>query len=206
VESVSSTTTEVVGYPRAKALNLMNTIQTTLPGVVIIEPKVFGDARGFFMETWNRPRYEAAGLPGGFIQDNISSSRKGVLRGLHYQKPFAQGKLLSVFEGEIFDVAVDIRRGSPDFGRWVGVLLSSENRRQLYVPPGFAHGFCVVSDRALVTYKCTEVYHPEADHGVRWDDPRIGIDWPVTDPAVSDKDRRAPLLDAIAPGDLPEYP
>ena len=114
----------------------MNTIPTSLPGVVIIEPKVFGDARGFFMETWNRPRYEAAGLPGGFIQDNVSRSRKGVLRGLHYQKPFAQGKLLSVFEGEIFDVAVDIRRGSPDFGRWVGVILSGENHRQLYVPPG----------------------------------------------------------------------
>jgi dTDP-4-dehydrorhamnose 3,5-epimerase len=184
----------------------MNTIPTKLPGVVIIEPNVFGDARGFFMETWNRPRYEAAGLPGGFIQDNISLSRRGVLRGLHYQKPFAQGKLLSVFQGEIFDIAVDIRRGSPHFGRWVGVVLSSENRRQLYVPPGFAHGFCVVSDSALVTYKCTEVYHPEADHGVRWDDPRIGIDWPVSDPAVSDKDRRAPLLDEIAPDELPEYP
>jgi dTDP-4-dehydrorhamnose 3,5-epimerase len=184
----------------------MNLIQTTLPGVVIIEPKVFGDERGFFMETWNRPRYQAAGLPGGLVQDNFSSSRKGVLRGLHYQKPFAQGKLLSALDGEIFDVAVDIRRGSPDFGRWVGVVLSSENKRQIYVPPGFAHGFCVVSDTALVMYKCTELYHPEADHGVRWDDPRIAIDWPVTDPAVSDKDRRAPLLSAIAPDDLPDYP
>ena len=115
----------------------MNVIATTLPGVVIIEPKVFGDARGFFLETWNRPRYEAAGMPGNFIQDNLSSSRRGVLRGLHYQKPFAQGKLLSVVEGEIFDVAVDIRRGSPDFGRWVGVMLSGANRRQLYVPAGF---------------------------------------------------------------------
>jgi dTDP-4-dehydrorhamnose 3,5-epimerase len=184
----------------------MNVVQTTLPGVLIIEPRVFGDERGFFMETWNQPRYEAAGVPGGFIQDNLSSSRQGVLRGLHYQKPFAQAKLLSVIEGEILDVAVDIRRGSPSFGRWVGVILSSTNRRQLYVPPGFAHGFCVVSDTALVTYKCSEVYHPEADRGVRWNDPQIGIDWPVTDPAVSDKDRRAPLLSTIAPDDLPDYP
>jgi dTDP-4-dehydrorhamnose 3,5-epimerase len=184
----------------------MNVVPTTLPGVLIIEPRVFGDERGFFMETWNQPRYEAAGVPGGFIQDNLSSSRKGVVRGLHYQKPFGQAKLLSVIEGEILDVAVDIRRGSPSFGRWVGVILSSTNRRQLYVPPGFAHGFAVVSDTALVTYKCSEVYHPEADRGVRWNDPQIGIDWPVTDPAVSDKDRRAPLLSAIAPDDLPDYP
>src|SRR4051812_17329008 len=127
----------------------MTIVPTALPGVVIVEPKVFGDARGFFMETWNRPRYEAAGMPGGFIQDNLSSSRRGVLRGLHYQRPFTQGKLLSVFEGEIFDVAVDIRRGSPTFGGWVGIALSGTNRRQLYVPPGFAHGFCVVSDTAL---------------------------------------------------------
>jgi dTDP-4-dehydrorhamnose 3,5-epimerase len=184
----------------------MNTIPTRLPGVVIIEPKVFGDARGFFMETWNQARYQAAGLPAGFIQDNLSSSRRGVLRGLHYQKPYAQGKLLSVLDGEILDVAVDIRRGSPDFGRWVGVILSSANRRQLYVPPGFAHGFCVVSETALVTYKCTELYHPEADHGVRWNDPRIGIEWAVDDPAVSEKDGRAPFLDEIAPDDLPEFP
>jgi dTDP-4-dehydrorhamnose 3,5-epimerase len=183
----------------------MNILPTTLPDVVIIEPKVFGDPRGFFMETWNRPRYEAAGLPGDFVQDNVSLSRRGVLRGLHYQRPFPQGKLLSVLDGAIFDVAVDIRRGSPTFGRWVGEVLSSTNRRQLYVPPGFAHGFCVLSAMALVMYKCTETYHPEADRGVRWDDPRIGVEWPITDPAVSEKDGRAPLLNAIAPDDLPEY-
>ncbi len=183
----------------------MKVIPTALSGVVIIEPKVFGDARGFFLETWNAPRYEAAGMPGNFIQDNLSSSRAGVLRGLHYQKPFAQAKLLSVVDGEIFDVAVDIRRGSPDFGRWVGVMLSGENRRQLYVPPGFAHGFCVVSDTALVMYKCTEVYVSEADRAVRWDDPRIDIAWPIPDPAVSEKDGRAPVLDAIAVEDLPVY-
>jgi dTDP-4-dehydrorhamnose 3,5-epimerase len=184
----------------------MNILETALPGVIIIEPKVFGDARGYFLETWNRPRYEAAGLPGDFIQVNVSSSSRGVLRGLHYQKPYPQGKLLSVLDGEILDVAVDIRHGSPDFGRWVGVILSGANHRQLYIPPGFAHGFCVMSDKALVTYKCTEVYHPEADRGVRWDDPRIGIEWPVADPFVSDKDRRAPLLNEIAPEDLPGYP
>jgi dTDP-4-dehydrorhamnose 3,5-epimerase len=183
----------------------MNVHSTTLPGVVIIEPKAFGDARGFFMETWSQPRYEAAGLPPGFIQDNVSLSRKGVLRGLHYQRPFPQGKLLSVLDGEIFDVAVDIRRGSPDFGRWVGEILSSANRRQLYVPPGFAHGFCVLSDTALVMYKCTDVYHPEADRGVRWNDPRIGIAWPSTEVEVSEKDGRAPLLSEIEPELLPEY-
>jgi dTDP-4-dehydrorhamnose 3,5-epimerase len=193
-------------HPTAEDPRDMNVIETTLKGVLIIEPKVFGDARGFFMETWNRARYEEAGFPAGFIQDNLSRSRKGVLRGLHYQKPYAQGKLLSVIEGEIFDVAVDIRRGSPDFARWVGVVLSGENKRQLYVPPGFAHGFCVVSDTAVVTYKCTELYHPEADKGVRWDDPRIGVEWPLTDPAVSDKDGRAPLLEDIAAEALPEYP
>jgi dTDP-4-dehydrorhamnose 3,5-epimerase len=183
----------------------MNILSTTLPGVVLIEPRVFGDARGFFMETWNRPRYEAAGLPGTFVQDNVSLSRKGVLRGLHYQRPFAQGKLLLVLEGEIFDVAADIRRGSPNFGRWFGAILSDGNRRQLYVPPGFAHGFCVLSDTALVMYKCTELFHPEADRGVRWDDPRIAIEWPVTTPAVSEKDGRAPLLDEIEPELLPLY-
>jgi dTDP-4-dehydrorhamnose 3,5-epimerase len=182
----------------------MNTRPTKLPGVVVIEPEVFGDERGFFMETWNQPRYVAEGLPAGFVQDNLSQSRRGVLRGLHYQLPFPQGKLLSVIEGEIFDVAVDIRRSSPDFGRWVGVVLSSANRWQLYVPPGFAHGFCVLSDTALVAYKCTEVYRPKADRGVRWDDPQIAIDWPVANPAISGKDRGAPLLSAIAPEDLPE--
>jgi len=186
----------------------MKIIETALPGVVVVEPRVFGDTRGFFLETWNGPRYEAAGLPGGFVQDNMSSSRRGVLRGLHYQKPFAQGKLVSVIDGEIFDVAVDVRRGSPHFGRWVGVVLSGANRHQMYVPPGFAHGFCVVSETALVSYKCTEVYHPEADRGVRWDDPRIAVAWPVEDAEIeiSDKDRKAPLLADIAPEHLPEYP
>ena len=144
------------------------------------------------------------GCPAASSRTTSRSSRKGVLRGLHYQKPFAQGKLLSVFEGEIFDVAVDIRRGSPDFGRWVGVAALEREPAAALRPPGFAHGFCVVSETALVTYKCTEVYHPEADRGVRWDDPAIGIDWPVdATPPSPTRTRRAPLLDAIAPDDLP---
>ena len=183
----------------------MNIIPTSLPEVVVVEPKVFGDARGFFMETFNRDRYGAAGLPSAFVQDNVSCSAQGVLRGLHYQEPHPQGKLLFVLQGAIFDVAVDIRRGSPSFGRWVGVTLSSENKRQLYVPPGFAHGFRVTSDTALVIYKCTEIYRPEAEHGVRWDDPQIGVEWPAGQPHLSDKDRRAPLLSEIPPDELPDY-
>jgi dTDP-4-dehydrorhamnose 3,5-epimerase len=172
----------------------MNIIPTQLPGVTIVEPKVFGDSRGYFMETWNRDRYLAAGLPGTFAQDNISLSRQGVLRGLHFQNPYQQGKLVYVLEGEVFDVAVDIRNGSPTFGRWVGVTLSSDNRRQLYVPPGYAHGFCVTSPSAVFAYKCTDVYHPETERTIRWNDPEISIAWPISDPTVSDRDSRAPLL------------
>jgi dTDP-4-dehydrorhamnose 3,5-epimerase len=161
---------------------------------MIVEPTVFGDARGFFMETFQRPRYEAAGIAGHFAQDNVSSSRRGVLRGLHFQNPYQQGKLVYVLHGEVFDVAVDVRRGSPTFGRWVGVTLSAENKRQFYVPPGFAHGFCVTSELALFAYKCTDVYHPETERTVRWDDPQIGIEWPIAEPTVSDRDRQAPRL------------
>jgi dTDP-4-dehydrorhamnose 3,5-epimerase len=183
----------------------MNTIPTALTEVVIIEPRVFGDDRGYFFETWQSARYEAAGLPSAFAQVNVSYSQRGVLRGLHFQNPYAQGKLLTVLQGELFDVAVDIRRGSPTFGRWVGVTLSSENRRQLYVPEGFAHGFCVLSDAALVQYKCTELYQPKAEHGLRWDDPEIGIAWPVAQPVLSEKDLHAPGLGAIDPELLPVY-
>ncbi len=172
----------------------MNIIPTELAGVTVIEPKVFGDSRGFFMETWNRDRYRTAGLPGAFAQDNISFSGRGVLRGLHFQNPHAQGKLVYVLSGEVFDVAVDVRRGSPTFGRWVGVTLSSENKRQFYVPPGYAHGFCVTSESAVFAYKCTDVYHPKTERTIRWNDPQIAIDWPVEQPIVSDRDSRAPLL------------
>ena len=183
----------------------MNVTETTLPGVVIVEPKVSGDARGYFLETWNQAAYREAGLDLTFVQDNLSSSGRGVLRGLHYQKPNGQGKLVSCVLGEVFDVAVDIRRGSPTFGRWVGVTLTPENARRLYVPPDFAHGFQVVSEQALFTYKCTDVYNKAAEGSVRWDDPAMGIAWPIADPTLSDKDQDAPLLADVPADRLPEY-
>ena len=183
----------------------MKIIQTDLPGCVVVEPAVFGDARGFFYETWNAQRYGEHGLPTQFVQSNVSSSSKGVLRGLHYQWPRPQGKLVSVLEGEVFDVAVDIRRGSPRFGKWTGVVLSAENKRQLWIPEGFAHGFAVLSERALFSYLCTEVYVKEADAGIRWNDATIGIDWPIGDPLLSAKDSASPFLEDV-PGDrLPVY-
>jgi dTDP-4-dehydrorhamnose 3,5-epimerase len=172
----------------------MQVIPTDLPEVKIIEPRVAGDARGYFLETFQQARYEEAGIGGPFVQDNVSFSSRGVLRGLHFQHPHAQGKLVHVLQGEVFDVAVDIRRGSPTFGRWVGVSLSSENHRQLWVPPGFAHGFCVTSATALLAYKCTDYYHPEAEGSIRWDDPAIGIAWPLERPTLSERDAAAPLL------------
>ena len=150
-----------------------------IPGLLVIEPVVHGDERGFFMEAYSRDRYAEAGLPREFVQDNLSLSAHGTLRGLHLQHPHGQGKLCSTLEGEVFDVAVDVRVGSPTFGRWAGVTLSASNKRQLYVPPGFAHGFCVVSERALFLYKCTNFYSASSELGVAWDDPDIGIDWPV---------------------------
>ena len=181
----------------------MNVLQTDLPGVLIIEPKVFPDPRGFFMESYNREKYIAAGIPLDFVQDNLSFSARGVLRGLHYQKPHAQGKLVCVLQGEVWDVAVDIRYNSPHFGQWTAVSLSADNKRQFYIPPGFAHGFCVLSETALFTYKCTDSYHPECDAGVRWDDPAIGISWPTAQPLLSDKDRNQPLLRDIPQERLP---
>lgn len=167
----------------------MKVIETALPDVHIIEPRVFGDQRGFFMETWNRRRYEELGLPADFVQDNQSGSRRGVLRGLHYQIRQPQGKLVWVIAGEVFDVAVDLRRSSPTFGRWVGVTLSAENRRQLWVPPGFAHGFIVTSETAEFVYKCTDYYAPEHERCIRWDDPDLAIEWPLDEtPIVSEKD------------------
>lgn len=183
----------------------MNIIQTDLPGVLIIEPRVFGDERGFFMETWQQNRYAEAGLPERFVQDNISYSRHGILRGLHYQNPQAQGKLVYVLQGEVYDVAVDIRVGSPHFGRAVGVTLSADNKRQFYVPPGFAHGFCVTSEAALFVYKCTEFYNSALEGAIRWDDPRLEIDWPISEPLLSDKDKVAPLLSEVHQDKLPIY-
>ncbi|MSR56601.1 MAG: dTDP-4-dehydrorhamnose 3,5-epimerase [Planctomycetaceae bacterium] len=172
----------------------MQFLNTDLPGVILIEPKVFADERGFFMETYHQPRFAAAGIDLPFAQDNHSRSRKGVLRGLHFQLRHPQGKLVRAVQGEIFDVAVDVRRSSPTFGRWVGTILSDANRRQMYVPPGFAHGFCVVSETAEVLYKTTDVYQPQDERSVIWNDPSIGIEWPVKAPIVSDKDQSAPFL------------
>ncbi len=181
----------------------MEFIATAIPDVILVKPRVFGDHRGFFMETWQQRRYAEAGMPEQFVQDNISLSRQGILRGLHYQHPQGQGKLVYVLQGEVYDVAVDIRIGSPTFGRWVGETLSADNKRQLYIPPGFAHGFCVTSDTALFAYKCTEFYNPAAEGCVRWDDPEIGITWPVRSPSLSDKDRAAPPLKDISRDRMP---
>lgn len=174
-----------------------------LPGIVIIEPRVFTDDRGYFLETFQAERYGGQGLPERFVQDNISFSTKGVLRGLHYQLGRPQGKLVWVAQGEIYDVAVDIRKHSPDFGKWVGVILSSENSRQVYIPEGFAHGFCVLSDKARVIYKCTDYYAPEEEHGILWNDPALKIDWPVQAPILSDKDAAYPVLKMIDQAELP---
>lgn len=183
----------------------MKIIETKLPGAFVIEPAVFGDARGFFFETWNAERFGQHGLPTNFVQSNVSSSSKDVLRGLHYQWPRPQGKLVSVLRGEVLDVAVDIRRGSPTFGQWEGMILSEENKRQFWIPEGFAHGFAVLSDSAVFSYLCTDVYVKEADAGVRWNDPAIGVDWQIDVPLLSDKDTHAPLLGDIAHDRLPVF-
>ncbi|SDQ50475.1 dTDP-4-dehydrorhamnose 3,5-epimerase [Pseudoxanthomonas sp. CF125] len=183
----------------------MKVIETDLAGCVVIEPAVFGDDRGFFFETWNADRYGQLGLPDKFVQSNVSSSARGVLRGLHYQWPNPQGKLVSVLEGEVYDVAVDIRRGSPTFGRWAAMILSAENKRQFWIPEGFAHGFAVLSERAILSYLCTAQYDKSADAGVRWDDAAIGIDWPIDAPLLSDKDGKAPFLAEVAEDRLPIY-
>ena len=166
-----------------------------IPGVVLVDPKVFGDERGFFMETYKMPDFAAAGIAESFVQDNHSRSARGVLRGLHYQNPpFAQGKLVRVVRGEVFDVAVDIRRGSPTWGRWLGVVLSEESKKSLYIPAGLAHGFCVLSDIAEVVYKTTNVYSAESEAGIIWNDKDLKIDWPVERPVLSDKDAAFPAL------------
>ena len=173
----------------------MRVTETDLPGVLIIAPTVHGDPRGFFVETWHRDRYAEHGIDLAFVQDNHSKSGKGILRGLHAQVgAHAQGKLIRVISGAIYDVAVDIRTGSPTFGRHAGIELTSDNHHQLWVPPGFAHGFCVLSDAAEVAYKCTAPYDPASELSIKWDDPSIGIPWPITDPILSEKDQGAMLL------------
>src|SRR5687767_8419577 len=173
----------------------MNVVESEISGVRVIEPKVYGDHRGFFLETYHKKRYREAGIAGEFVQDNHSRSKKGILRGLHYQLRHPQGKLVWCIFGAIFDVAVDLRPGSTTFGKWVGVHLSSENKKQVWVPPGFAHGFCVLSEHAEVIYKCTDFYDAADEGGIVWNDPTIAIEWPITDPILSEKDAKLPLLE-----------
>lgn len=172
----------------------MRVRETKLEGVLIVEPRVFADERGCFLETWNAERYAALGIPGPFVQDNVSVSKRGVVRGLHYQNPNAQGKLVSVLHGAVYDVAVDLREGAPTFGEWVGVELSAGDGRQVWIPEGFAHGFQALCDGAVFSYKCTAPYSPADERGLRWDDPALGIEWPLDEPVVSPKDVAAPRL------------
>lgn len=183
----------------------MDVIDSPLPGIKIIQPKVFGDARGFFLETYSAQRYRDAGIPDAFVQDNVSLSARGILRGLHFQNPGSQGKLVTVLKGEVFDVVVDVRAGSPNFGKWFGLLLNEETKQQLWVPAGFAHGFVVTSESALFSYKCDAYYQPENEFSLLWNDPEIGIDWPILDPRLSQKDVLGKALKDFAPSELPIF-
>jgi len=183
----------------------MKITETSLPGVFLIEPKRFGDNRGFFLETFRSDLFEEAGISAQFVQDNHSRSSKGVLRGLHYQLVQPQGKFVRVATGAVFDVAVDVRRGSPNFGQWFGAELSEDNMNMMYVPPGFAHGFVVLSDTADFIYKCTDYYHPESEQGIAWDDPDIGVEWPISDVMLSEKDKLNPKLKDQHSDLLPQY-
>ena len=183
----------------------MKVQRTELDEVLIIEPDAFPDKRGFFMETYHQEKYERLGIRTRFVQDNLSYSVSGTLRGLHYQYPRGQAKLVQAIQGEIFDVVVDIRQGSPSFGRWAGLRLSGENKRQVFVPEGFAHGFCVISETALVCYKCSDLYDSKSEGGILWCDSGIGIQWPVSDPLLSDKDGASPLLKNVPKKRLPVY-
>jgi dTDP-4-dehydrorhamnose 3,5-epimerase len=184
---------------------MMKIQKTELDGVLIIEPDVLDDQRGYFFETYQRQRYANAGINADFVQDNLSFSIKGTLRGLHYQHPHGQAKLVQVIQGEVFDVAVDIRRKSPTFGRWIGQHLSDENKKQIFIPEGFAHGFCVLSDTALFHYKCSDFYAPECEGGIVWSDPDVGIDWPIDSPLVSEKDSKFSCLKDLSEDKLPFY-
>jgi len=183
----------------------MNVKETDLPGCLLVEPRVFGDERGYFYEQWNAARYRDAGLDLQFVQSNVSASGHGVLRGLHYQWPNPQGKLVSVIDGEVWDVAVDIRRGSPHYGRWTAAVLSGDNKRQLWIPEGFAHGFVVLSESAVFHYLCTAPYDAASDANIRWNDAELAIDWPIARPSLSPKDERAPFLSEIDAERLPVF-
>jgi dTDP-4-dehydrorhamnose 3,5-epimerase len=183
----------------------MNIVTTPLKGLLIIEPKIFDDRRGFFMETYNRRKYEAAGITETFVQDNLSHSMKHTVRGLHFQIKHSQAKLVQAVHGEIFDVAVDLRPGSATFGRWIGERLSAKNGRQMYIPKGFAHGFCVLSEFALFYYKCSDFYAPDDEGGIIWSDQDVGIKWPVENPVISEKDKLYPNLSGLSAGQLPSF-
>jgi len=183
----------------------MEILETSIPEVLLIRPDYFCDARGWFMETWQQKRYAQIQIPEEFVQDNVSFSQKGVLRGLHYQHPRGQGKLVQVLQGEVFDVAVDIRVGSPTFGRYTAARLSHENHLQMYIPSGFAHGFCVLSDTALFAYKCTDFYLPECEGSILWNDPYLGIPWPLENPILSAKDSHSVVLRSAPADRLPKY-
>lgn len=183
----------------------MKVIETSLPGVLVLEPKKFGDTRGFFLEAYREDSLAAAGITERFVQDNHSRSGKGVLRGLHYQLSQPQGKLVRVSRGEVFDVAVDVRQGSPNFGQWYGANLDEESMRMMYVPPGFAHGFLVLSEVADFIYKCTDYYHPQSEQSIAWNDREIGIEWPTMDVILSDKDVSSPALSQQSTELLPQY-
>ena len=183
----------------------MNVIETKLPGVLVLEPDVFSDDRGFFLETWSSTRYEELGIKGPFVQDNVSFSKKGTLRGLHFQYPQSQGKLVQILSGEVVDVVVDIRKESPTFSQWISEVLSGANHRQMYIPPGLAHGFCVISDTAVFSYKCTDFYNPATENGIIWNDPDLNINWPIKEPVLSPKDANYPRLKDLRPDKLPHF-
>ena len=183
----------------------MNIIQTKIQDILIVQPDIFGDNRGFFMESWHKQRYIDAGITSDFVQDNISFSTFGILRGLHFQYKNAQAKLVQVLKGEVYDVAVDIRRGSPTFGQYVSVILSGENKKQMFIPKGFAHGFCVLSENALFMYKCSDYYNAQNEAGIFWSDSDIAIDWPVKEPCLSEKDIKYPKLKDIQAKILPQF-
>jgi len=181
----------------------MRVTPTAFPQVLLIEPRVFKDHRGHFLEIYQAARYLEHGIPTRFVQDILSYSQKGVLRGLHYQLGRPQGKLVAVVQGSVFDVVVDLRRSSPHFGKWLSMILDARSCRQLYIPEGFAHGFCVISDSATVLYKCTDYYAPQEERGIRWDDPALGINWPVVEPILSPKDQAFPFLESLPASQLP---
>jgi dTDP-4-dehydrorhamnose 3,5-epimerase len=183
----------------------MEIIDTKIKDVKLIKPKIYGDSRGFFLETYHKDQYKKAGISNHFVQDNHSRSKKNILRGLHYQLDKMQGKLVRVSNGRVYDVAVDMREGSPTFKEYVSFILSDKNQYQLYIPPGFAHGFCVISDEADFEYKCTEFYNPNSEVGIMWNDPDIDIDWPISDPIVSDKDNKNFLISEIPNTLIPKY-